>query len=134
MRSSELTRGFTLVEILAVLVLLGILVTIAWGKFHNTKEKALQATLITDMRNLATAQELYHRENGTYASAPAQIQPIIDPSPESTFHITTGNNLGWAGWNEINGTTMRCEFYVGSGVTPPLGYASASERVACAKS
>lgn len=120
-------------EILTVMVVLGVLVGIAWGKYNNSKEKALEATLVSDIRNLATAQELYHREHEIYASTAAEIDVLIHPSPASSMHITAGTNMGWAAWNEIEGTTMRCELYVGSDVTSPLGYSAQSERIACYK-
>lgn len=125
-------KGLTLIELMTAMVLVGVLVGIIWMKWNASHEKALRASMISDMRNLALAQELYSREYGTYASTAAQISEHLDPSPTSTIHITTGTPLGWAGWNEIAGIDLRCEYYVGDGVTPALGVATTSERIACA--
>lgn len=127
----EEERGFTLVEIVAVMLILGVLVAFAWLKWNNSHEKALEATLVSDMRNLALVQEIYYRDHGVYAASAAEISVLLDPSPRSTLHITDASNLGWAGWNEIEGAEKNCEYYVGSGMTSPLGIATSSERVAC---
>jgi len=59
-------RGFTLIELLIVVVIIGLLAAIAIPKFANTKEKAVVASMRSDLRNLATAQEGYWVENRTY--------------------------------------------------------------------
>jgi prepilin-type N-terminal cleavage/methylation domain-containing protein len=120
--------GFTFVEVLTVLLLIGVLVTIAWTRYDRSYEKALVATMMSDLRNAATAQELYHRLHLTYASDKDLLD--IDPSPKSTMHITEATPRGWAGWNEIERAEERCELYVGDAASP-LGIAANSERVAC---
>ena len=52
-------RGFTLIELLIVVVIIGILASIAIPKFGNTKEKAYLASMKSDLRNLATAEEAF---------------------------------------------------------------------------
>src|SRR5919108_518185 len=59
-------KGFTLIELLIVVVIIGILAAIAIPKFANTKEKAVVASMRSDLRNLATAQESYWVENRVY--------------------------------------------------------------------
>jgi prepilin-type N-terminal cleavage/methylation domain-containing protein len=53
-------NGFTLIELLIVVVIIGILAAIAIPKYANTKSKAYMASMKTDLRNLATAQESYY--------------------------------------------------------------------------
>src|SRR3989449_9546336 len=52
-------NGFTLIELLIVVVIIGLLATIAIPKFSNTKEKAYVASMKSDLRNLATAEEAF---------------------------------------------------------------------------
>ena len=59
-------RGFTVIELLIVVVIIGILATIAAPKFSNTKEKAYSATMKGDLRNLAVSQEAHFHDNSTY--------------------------------------------------------------------
>ena len=58
--------AFTLIELLIVVVIIGILAAIAIPKFSNTKGKAYIASMKTDLRNLATAQESYYYSNDVY--------------------------------------------------------------------
>jgi len=115
------------------MALLAILAAIAWGRFNKAHEQALKATLVTDLRNTATAQELYYRLYSAYANDVILLQPQMSPSPESQIHITYASSIGWAGWNEIRGTEERCELYIGSDASSALGIATDSERVYCEK-
>ena len=66
-------RGFTLIELLIVVVIVGILASIAIPKFANTKEKAYLATMKSDLRNLATAEESYMFDSLTYTTSLASM-------------------------------------------------------------
>jgi len=66
-------RGFTLIELLIVVVIIGILAAIAIPKFQSTKGKANAATLKSDLRNLATAQEAYFYEKQVYSTNTAAL-------------------------------------------------------------
>src|SRR5437868_12268312 len=69
-------KGFTLIELLIVVVIIGILAAIAIPKFANTKEKAVLASMKSDLRNLVTAEEGYFSDNQTYAPAIANAQGV----------------------------------------------------------
>lgn len=73
--------GFTLIELLIVVVIIGILAAIAIPKFSATRNKAAQAALKSDLRNLMTAQESYFGDWATYGA--------------NSGVFTTGANL-WA--------------------------------------
>jgi len=59
-------NGFTLIELLIVVVIIGILASIAIPKFANTKQKAYEASMRTDLKNLGTAMESYFSDYTTY--------------------------------------------------------------------
>jgi type IV pilus assembly protein PilA len=67
-------KGFTLIELLIVVVIIGILAAIAIPKFANTKEKAVVASMKSDLRNLVTAQEGFFSDNQDYAGGIAAAQ------------------------------------------------------------
>ena len=60
-------KGFTLIELMVVVVIIGLLATIAVPKLAGSKDKAKLASVKTDLRNLMTAQEAYYSDNATYA-------------------------------------------------------------------
>ena len=62
-------RGFTLIELLIVVVIIGILASIAIPKFSATREKAFFSTMKSDLKNLATQQEIYHNSVFTYGTS-----------------------------------------------------------------
>lgn len=120
--------GFTYVELLTALALLAILAVIAVGRFNRSYEHALRATLVSDLRNLATAQELYFRQYSAYTTSLVALK--INPSLESQVTITEASPTGWAAWNSMERTAVQCEFYVGT-APAPIGVAPGSEQVGC---
>lgn len=86
--------GFTLIELLIVVVIIGVLAAIAVPKFQNTKGKANLAALKSDLRNLATAEEAYFYQNGTYTSSLVALNLLPSPGVTFTFGSVTGG--GWA--------------------------------------
>lgn len=61
-------KGFTLIEILVVVLIVGILVAIALPKYQTAVDKASFAELNLVARSLANAQEVYHLGTGTYTT------------------------------------------------------------------
>ena len=61
-------KGFTLIELMVVVVIIGLLAAIAVPKLAGSKDKAKLASVKTDLRNLMTAQEAYYSDNATYAA------------------------------------------------------------------
>ena len=62
--------GFTLVELLIVVVILGVLAAIAIPQFSDSSEDAKISALDTDLSNLRNAIELYyHQHNASYPGA-----------------------------------------------------------------
>ena len=61
-------KGFTLVELLVVVVIIGILAGIAIPLFLTQKQKGVDASIKSDIKNAATLQETYYIDNGSYGS------------------------------------------------------------------
>lgn len=62
-------KGFTLIEVLIVVAIIGVLATIAIPQFSAYRAKAYCSTLKADLANLAISQEAYFYENDVYLAA-----------------------------------------------------------------
>jgi type IV pilus assembly protein PilA len=130
-------KGFTLIELLIVVVIIGILAAIAIPKFANTKEKAVVASIKSDLRNLVTAQEAFFSDNQDYAGGVYvgdgtvynQLNGLggkgtlaFTPSSNNTITVAYKDAAGWAatGTNPAAKAAAAdvCGVYVGSGVVP----------------
>ena len=112
------TAGFTLIELLIVVVIIGILAAIAIPKFANTKGKAYAASMRSDLRNLAVAQESYMYDNGVYAGSLGAMN--VNPSNGVTITIGAATGQGWNAQAEhYMASPIRCYIYVGNAVLPP---------------
>jgi len=60
------SKGFTLVELLVVIAIIGILATLATISLNAARSKARDAKRISDLKQMATAMELWNTDNNTY--------------------------------------------------------------------
>jgi type IV pilus assembly protein PilA len=66
-------KGFTLIELMIVIAIIGILAAIAIPQFSAYRKRSFNAAANADCRNLATAQEAYFVDESTYCSTLATI-------------------------------------------------------------
>lgn len=88
-------KGFTLIELLLVVVIIGIIAMLALPKFGDVKERAYKAAMQNDLRNLATAQELYFEDNNQYFEGTldeSTVDPIVAVSDKVSIEITLVGN------------------------------------------
>lgn len=62
--SSHRKSAFTLVEMLIVIVIIGILAAALIPRLTGLQARARDTARTADLRNIATAVELYHVDNG----------------------------------------------------------------------
>jgi prepilin-type N-terminal cleavage/methylation domain-containing protein len=63
-----MARGFTLLELMVVVAIVGILAAIALPSYQGYIDQARQATLRSAAQSMAVRQALYRAEEGTYSS------------------------------------------------------------------
>jgi len=69
-------RGFTLIELMVVVMIIGVLVTIALPTFLGTRTRAYDAAARSDIRNAFAAEKAFYSDNVTYTTDPATMTAI----------------------------------------------------------
>lgn len=109
--------GFTLVEIIVVLAILGLLATIVIPRFTSTRDKALVAAMQSDLRNLVTVQEARFTDSGSYLTS---FPPSVwSPSTGVTGPTITITSDGWTAIVGHVSTTRTCAIFMGSTPAAP---------------
>lgn len=120
--------GFTLIELLICVVILGILATIVIPSFKNTKGKSYAATVRSDLRNLATAEEAYFYEQGAYGASTAALG--FNGSAGVNITLTEATISGWSatGTHPLS-DPLTCAVFYGSAA--PVAPATKEGEIVC---
>ena len=68
-------EGFSLIELLIVVAIIGIIAAIAVPQLMNAMDRGRQRRSMADMRNIATANGTYRVDTSAYATTLAGLQP-----------------------------------------------------------
>ncbi|MDX1634566.1 MAG: type II secretion system major pseudopilin GspG [Marinobacter sp.] len=85
MKQETRQRGFTLIEIMVVMVILGLLVAIVAPNIMGRSDQAKVTVAKTQMKNIANALDLYRLDNGHYPSTQQGLEALVSKpsgSPE----------------------------------------------------
>src|SRR6185437_11292052 len=70
--------GFTLIEIMVVVTIIGILAATAMSNFIKVQEKSKRAAIIDNMHTVQVAAEAYATDtSGIYAPTPNAVEPYL---------------------------------------------------------
>jgi type IV pilus assembly protein PilA len=84
--------GFTLIELLVVIIIIGILAAIAIPVFLNQRKKAVDASMKSDLRTVANAEETYFVDNQAYIAGSGTTTLSIFGSGQDV-HLSPNNTL-----------------------------------------
>lgn len=82
-------RGFTLLELIIVIIIIGILATLAFTQYAKLVEKGRTAEAKMILGQLRTAQEAYYLENNSYTATEADLAVDVPTTTCVTTHYFT---------------------------------------------
>ena len=78
-------QGFTLIELMVVIIILGILAMWVAPKIMDRPGEARQMKVRLDIQNLETALKLYKLDNGPYTSTDQGLQALVEMPETGTI-------------------------------------------------
>ena len=96
MKTSRSNKGFTLVEIMIVVVIIGLLAAMAIPAFQKVRQNSINGTLKNDARQLAAAAQQYMLENSVTqvdVDIAAATGLLTTSTPLSVYVTRVGKNI-----------------------------------------
>lgn len=106
-------RAFTLIELLVVVVIIGIIAAIAIPKFANSKRQGYVAAMKADLRNLASAQEVFKGDSLYYLDATNANTKYWQATTGVKVDAAAASTTGWSAKVTRPGTVTTCTMWVG---------------------
>ena len=114
-RCNRLSAGFTLVELMMVVAIIGVLASIAIPNYQRYQARSRQTEAKVALSSVYTAEQGFSAEYGTYTACVKRIG-VSGDSVERRYYVF---GFYLAHWNTTCGPTggLPCSFYTFSGLT-----------------
>lgn len=119
-------KGFTLVELVVVIAILGILAGLAIPRFMDATTNARGSRLVADLRTIESAESMYYAEKGQFATMQELVNNgylAVEPIPPiGDFKVAETNQGG-----KIANTVTAYTVTPNNGATPKTVTINAGE-------
>ena len=123
-------RGFTLIEVLISLVVVGLLVAIAMPRLSATKGRGFLATMRSDLRNFAAHEESYFYDTSVYTPDLAELEARGFRRSEGVdITVVEATVSGWSATADHPLVAEQCALFIGTAA--PSGPAVVEGEIAC---
>ena len=92
-RRKTVQSGFTLIEIMVVVVIIGILASVVVPRIMDNPDKARTAKAKNDIRALESAMDLYRLDNFTYPSTDEGLDALVNAPSSSPANWKQGGYI-----------------------------------------
>lgn len=101
----QMQKGFTLLEVMVVIVILGIIASMVVPNLMGNQEQAARQKVVVDIQQLESALDMYRLRNGFYPTTEQGIESLVtaptsQPAPRSFPEGGFIRRLPKDPWNE----------------------------------
>lgn len=93
MKRKNLLKGFTLLELLVVISIIGILIALGTVSYSTAQKKSRDAKRKADIKNIQNGFEQYYSQNNRYATTTNELSTVFSGSLPTD--PKTGNNYDY---------------------------------------
>ena len=122
MKTLRASNGFSLIELLTIVAIIGILAVIAIPQFSAYRQQGFDAQATSDLRNAVTAEEAYFATYQAYKtgsdSSPGQSSFLdgLKVSPTVSLAMTANGSLSYTGTAKSSGGSKSFSYNSSTGV------------------